>query len=34
MPTGLQMALLGTGFGGLHIVFGYLTRKAAHDSEG
>ena len=34
LPASLQIAMLGAGFGGLHILFGYLTRRAGHDSEG
>jgi hypothetical protein len=32
-PSGFQMALLGCGFGGLHILFGILIGRDAHDSE-
>ena len=34
LPASLQLAMLGAGFGGLHILFGYLTRRAGHGSEG
>ena len=33
LPAGLQIPLLGVGFGGLHLVFGYLTYRAGHGSE-
>jgi hypothetical protein len=33
LPDSLQIAMLGVGFGGLHFVFGYLTRRAGHGSE-
>ncbi len=33
LPQELQILMLGIGFGGLHIVFGYLTRRAGHDRE-
>jgi hypothetical protein len=26
--------MLGVGFGGLHILFGYLTRRTGHGGEG
>ncbi|MDY6947292.1 MAG: hypothetical protein SXG53_16395 [Pseudomonadota bacterium] len=32
-PPGFQMALLGCGFGGLHILFGILIGTDAHDGE-
>ena len=34
LPDGLQIPMLGVGFGGLHILFGYLTRRAGLGSEG
>jgi hypothetical protein len=34
LPDSLQIAMLGAGFGGLHILFGYLTRRAGHGREG
>jgi len=34
LPDTWQMAMLGAGFGGLHLVFGYLTRRAGHGGEG
>ena len=34
LPDSLQIPMLGVGFGGLHILFGYLTRRAGHGSEG
>jgi hypothetical protein len=34
LPESLQIAILGVGFGGLHILFGYLTRRAGHGGEG
>ena len=34
LPDSLQIPMLGIGFGGLHILFGYLTRRAGHGSEG
>ncbi|MGH8236456.1 MAG: hypothetical protein ACREXP_05465 [Steroidobacteraceae bacterium] len=34
LPDGLQIPMLGVAFGGLHILFGYLTRRAGHGSEG
>jgi hypothetical protein len=33
LPESLQIPLLGVGFGGLHILFGYLTYRAGHGSE-
>ena len=33
LPDSVQIAMLGVGFGGLHILFGYLTRRAGHGSE-
>lgn len=33
LPASLQIAMLGAGFGGLHIVFGYLMGRAGHGSE-
>ena len=33
LPPQLQILMLGAGFGGLHLVFGYLTRRAGHDRE-
>jgi hypothetical protein len=33
LPDSLQIAMLGVGFGGLHILFGYLTRRTGHGSE-
>ena len=33
LPQNWQIPMLGAGFGGLHIVFGYLTRRAGHDRE-
>jgi hypothetical protein len=33
LPQHVQMLMLGVGFGGLHILFGYLTRRAGHDRE-
>lgn len=33
LPDSLQIAMLGAGFGGLHILFGYLTRRTGHGSE-
>jgi hypothetical protein len=33
LPQELQILMLGAGFGGLHILFGYLTRRAVHDRE-
>ena len=34
LPDSLQIPLLGVGFGGLHLGFGYLVRRAGHGSEG
>jgi hypothetical protein len=34
LPESLQIPLLGVGFGGLHLGFGYLVRRAGHGSEG
>jgi hypothetical protein len=34
LPDSLQIAMLGVGFGGLHILFGYLTRRTGHGGEG
>ncbi len=34
LPDSLHIPVLGAGFGGLHILFGYLTRRAGHGSEG
>jgi hypothetical protein len=34
LPENLQFLMLGTGFGGLHIVFGYLMGRAGHGREG
>jgi len=34
LPASLQIPMLGAGFGGLHILFGYLTRRAGHGREG
>lgn len=34
LPESLQTLMLGVGFGGLHIVFGYLMRRAGHGREG
>ena len=33
LPDSVQIAMLGIGFGGLHILFGYLTRRTGHGSE-
>jgi hypothetical protein len=33
LPDSLQIAILGVGFGGLHIIFGYLTRRTGHGGE-
>lgn len=33
-PTGFQLALLGCGFGGLHILFGILIGRGSHGDEG
>jgi hypothetical protein len=33
LPERAQVLMLGAGFGGLHIVFGFSTRRAAHGSE-
>jgi hypothetical protein len=33
LPQPWQIMMLGVGFGGLHIVFGYLMGRAAHGSE-
>lgn len=33
LPQELQILMLGIGFGGLHILFGYLTRRAGHDRQ-
>ena len=30
LPASLHIPLLGLGFGGLHILFGYVTRRAGH----
>lgn len=34
LPANAQILMLGAGFGGLHIVFGYLMGRAAHGREG
>jgi hypothetical protein len=34
LPQAWQIAMLGVGFGGLHIVFGYLMGRAGHGREG
>jgi hypothetical protein len=34
LPDSLQIPMLGVGFGGLHILFGYLVRRAGHGGEG
>lgn len=34
LPENLQILMLGVGFGGLHISFGYLMGRAGHDREG
>jgi hypothetical protein len=34
LPQAWQIPMLGVGFGGLHIVFGCLTRRAGDDREG
>lgn len=34
LPDSLHIPVLGAGFGGLHILFGYLTRRAGDGSEG
>lgn len=34
LPEHLQILMLGAGFGGLHIVFGYLMGRAGHGREG
>ena len=34
LPASLQILMLGAGFGGLHISFGYLMGRAGHDREG
>lgn len=34
LPENLQILMLGAGFGGLHIVFGYLMGRAGHGREG
>jgi hypothetical protein len=33
LPQAWHVLMLGVGFGGLHIVFGYVTGRAAHDRE-
>ena len=33
-PASWHVPLLGAGFGGLHILFGYVTNRAGHGSEG
>jgi hypothetical protein len=33
LPASWQMAILGAGFGGFHIVFGYLTGRTTHGRE-
>jgi hypothetical protein len=33
LPEPAQMPLLGAGFGGLHLVFGLLARRATHDGK-
>jgi hypothetical protein len=33
MPDGMQMLMLGAGFGGLHIVFGFLIGRVGHGSQ-
>jgi hypothetical protein len=33
LPDSWQIAILGVGFGGLHILFGHLTRRAGHGGE-
>ena len=33
LPDNLQLPMLGIGFGGLHLVFGYSARRAGHGSE-
>lgn len=34
LPENLQILMLGAGFGGLHIVFGYLMGRAGHGRQG
>lgn len=34
LPDSLQIAMLGVGFGGLHLLFGFLVRRAGHGREG
>lgn len=34
LPENMQILMLGAGFGGLHIVFGYLMGRAGHGREG
>lgn len=34
LPQELQMLMLGVGFGGLHILFGYLVGRAGHGRKG
>jgi hypothetical protein len=34
LPESLQILMLGAGFGGLHILFGYLMGRAGHGREG
>jgi hypothetical protein len=34
LPENVQMLMLGVGFGGLHMVFGYLMGRARHGREG
>jgi hypothetical protein len=33
LPQAWQIPMLGVGFGGLHIVFGYWMGRAGHDRE-
>jgi hypothetical protein len=30
LPDGLQTLMLGTGFGGLHLLFGFLIGRSGH----
>jgi hypothetical protein len=33
LPDGLQILMLGAGFGGLHIIFGILIGRVGHGRE-
>jgi hypothetical protein len=33
LPDSMQMLMLGTGFGGLHIIFGIIIRRVGHGRQ-